>query len=126
MKNGRLGILEKYILTPSHHRVHHARNPIYMDTNFCNLLNIWDRVMKTYQPEEVAIVPEYGITREMNVNSFTDVYFGEIIALAKDIANAPSWKDKIAYIFMPPGWSHTGSHKTARQVRQEFLDSRRS
>lgn len=126
MKNGRLGILEKYILTPSHHRVHHARNPIYMDTNFCNLLNIWDRVMKTYQPVEVAIVPEYGITREMNVNSFTDVYFGEIIALAKDIANAPSWKDKIAYIFMPPGWSHTGSHKTARQVRQEFLDSRRS
>ena len=46
LKDGRLGVAGKYILTPSHHRVHHARNPLYMDTNFCNLLNIWDRVFR--------------------------------------------------------------------------------
>ena len=44
MKNARFGFLEKFVLTPSHHRVHHARNPVYLDTNFCNLLNLWDHV----------------------------------------------------------------------------------
>jgi sterol desaturase/sphingolipid hydroxylase (fatty acid hydroxylase superfamily) len=125
MKDGRLGFLEKFILTPSHHRVHHARNPLYMDTNFCNLLNIWDRVMGTFQPEEKQLPPEYGITREINPNSFWDVYFGEIVALWKDVVKAPGIKNKIAYIFMPPGWSHTGNHKTARMVRKEYLGSRK-
>ena len=126
MKNGRLGFLEKYILTPSHHRVHHARNPLYMDTNFCNLLNIWDRALGTFQPEEKELPPEYGITREMNADSFWDVYFGEIVALVKDVSKAPGIKNKIAYIFMPPGWSHTGDHKTASKVRKEYLLSRKS
>lgn len=121
IKNGRLGFLEKIILTPSHHRVHHARNPLYMDTNFCNLLNIWDRVLGTYQPEGKTLQPEYGITRQMNANNFWDVYFGEFIALGKDIRNAPGLQQKIAYIFMPPGWSHTGAHKTAKLVRKEYL-----
>lgn len=121
IKNGRLGFLEKIILTPSHHRVHHARNPLYMDTNFCNLLNIWDRVLGTYQPEEKTLPPEYGITRQMNANNFWDVYFGEFVALGKDIRNAPGLRKKIAYIFMPPGWSHTGDHKTAKMVRKEYL-----
>ncbi|MBV9987469.1 MAG: sterol desaturase family protein, partial [Chitinophagaceae bacterium] len=49
MKDARLGVFNKWILTPSHHRVHHARNPLYMDTNFCNLLNIWDRIFGTLQ-----------------------------------------------------------------------------
>ncbi|ULQ50654.1 sterol desaturase family protein [Flavihumibacter fluvii] len=121
LKNGRLGFLEKFILTPSHHRVHHARNPLYMDTNFCNLLNIWDKVLGTFQPEEKSLPPEYGITRQMNANNFWDVYFGEIVALARDVSRAPGIKNKIAYIFMPPGWSHTGEHKTAKVMRQEYL-----
>src|SRR4051812_40712062 len=65
IKDGRLGFLNKIILTPSHHRVHHAKNPLYMDTNFCNLLNIWDRVFCTYQPEDQNTPVVYGITREM-------------------------------------------------------------
>jgi sterol desaturase/sphingolipid hydroxylase (fatty acid hydroxylase superfamily) len=64
VKEGRMGFLYNFILTPSHHRVHHAKNPLYMDTNFCNLLNIWDRVFKTYQPEERNVPVVYGISRE--------------------------------------------------------------
>lgn len=120
LKNGRLGFLENIILTPSHHRVHHARNPLYMDTNFCNLLNIWDRIFKTFQPETHSLPPEYGITRTMNPNSLWDVYFGEIIALGKDIVKAPGIKNKFLYIFMPPGWSHTGDHKTAFLIRKAY------
>ncbi|SHI74944.1 Sterol desaturase/sphingolipid hydroxylase, fatty acid hydroxylase superfamily [Arenibacter nanhaiticus] len=121
MKNGRMGFLNKIILTPSHHRVHHAKNPLYMDTNFCNLLNIWDKLFGTYQNEEADIAIEYGITREINSGNFLDVYFGEFVALFKDIARAPGLKNKLLYTVMPPGWSHTGEHQTAKIVRNAHL-----
>lgn len=121
LKDARLGFLNNIILTPSHHRVHHARNPLYMDTNFCNLLNIWDRIFSTYQEEQHTVEIEYGITRKMDSGNFMDVYFGEIVALAKDVINAPSLKTKLLYIIMPPGWKHTGDHETAKIIREEFL-----
>jgi sterol desaturase/sphingolipid hydroxylase (fatty acid hydroxylase superfamily) len=121
MKDSRLGFLGKLILTPSHHRVHHARNPLYMDTNFCNLLNIWDRIFKTYQPEQNHIEIEYGITRTINSGNFWDVYFGEFYYLAKDIGRAPGIVNKFLYLVMPPGWSHTGEHKLASTIREEFI-----
>jgi sterol desaturase/sphingolipid hydroxylase (fatty acid hydroxylase superfamily) len=122
MKDGRMGIMNRIILTPSHHRVHHARNPLYMDTNFCNLLNIWDKVFGTYQDEQHDIQIEYGITRKMDSGNFFDVYFGEFVALFKDVARAPGLKNKLLYIIMPPGWSHTGEHQTAKLVRGQYLN----
>jgi hypothetical protein len=65
---------------------------------------------------------EYGITRPMKPHSFLDAYFGEIVALAKDVAKAPGIKNKFLYIIMPPGWSHTGDHKMASTVRKKFLE----
>lgn len=126
MKNGRMGILGKYILTPSHHRVHHARNIEYMDTNYCNLLNIWDRVFRTYKPEREELKVEYGITRQMKRDSFLDAYFGEIVLLARDVWNAPGLKNKFLYIFMPPGWNHTGEHKTAAVLKKAMQVSDKS
>ncbi|MEA1785389.1 sterol desaturase family protein [Arenibacter sp. GZD96] len=123
MRDGRMGFLEKWILTPSHHRVHHARNPLYMDTNFCNLLNIWDRVFGTYQLEQKDLQIEYGITRKMDSGNFFDVYFGEFIALAKDVWKAPGIVNKLKYLVFPPGWSHTGAHQTAKMVRSAYLNS---
>ncbi len=121
IKDARFGFLNKLMLTPSHHRVHHARNPLYMDTNFCNLLNIWDRVFGTYQEEQRNVQIEYGITREMDSGNFMDVYFGEITALAKDVIKAPGLGNKLLYLVKPPGWSHTGEHKTAKMVRSDYL-----
>ncbi len=124
IKDGRLGFLNKIILTPSHHRVHHARNPLYMDTNFCNLLNIWDRAFKTLQHEQEDLPPEYGITRKINTQNFPDVYLGEFAALWKDVRKAPGLANKLLYFVMPPGWSHTGEHKTAKLVRRGYLQNR--
>ncbi|PYF70703.1 sterol desaturase family protein [Pedobacter nutrimenti] len=121
IKDGRLGFLNKILLTPSHHRVHHAKNPLYLDTNFCNLLNIWDKVFKTYQEERTDLKIEYGITREMNPNSLWDVYFGEFVCLAKDVTSAPNFKTGLLYMIMPPGWSPTGDHKTAKITRESFI-----
>jgi len=120
LKDGRLGFLNKIILTPSHHRVHHAKNPLYMDTNFCNLLNIWDRVFGTFQYEKNEVPIEYGITRKINARNFFDVYFGEIALLFRDIKNAPGIKNKMLYIVKPPGWSHTGDHKTASVIKRNL------
>lgn len=121
LKDGKLGFLHRFILTPSHHRVHHAKNPLYMDTNFCNFLPIWDKLFKTYQPEVSEIKVEYGITRPMRPNSFIDAYFGEFWALIKDVKRAPGIRNKLLYFVMPPGWSHTGEHKTAKKIRDEYL-----
>ena len=121
MKDARMGVLNRIILTPSHHRVHHARNPLYMDTNFCNLLNVWDKLFGTLQHEQPELPIQYGITRKVNANSFWDVYFGEIVLLMIDIKNAPGIKNKFLYIFMPPGWSHTGEHKTAAAIKRALL-----
>lgn len=123
MKDGRMGFLNKIILTPSHHRVHHAKNPQYIDTNYCNLLNIWDKAFGTFENERKDIPIEYGITRPMNANSFLDANFGEFGALWKDIRNAPGIKNKLLYFIMPPGWSHTGEHKTAKVIKQQLPQS---
>lgn len=125
IKDARFAFLGKLILTPSHHRVHHARNPLYMDTNFCNLLNIWDRVFRTYQPEQQHIEIEYGITRTINAKNFWDVYFGELYYLAKDVISAPGLINKFLYIIMPPGWNHSGEHKLASTIRKEYIQSQK-
>ena len=122
LPDARLGIVGRFILTPSHHRVHHAKNINYMDTNFCNLLNIWDRLFKTYEPEKKEVLIQYGITREQIPNSFIDAYFGEIVYLAKDIYHAPGLKNKLSYLFMPPGWNHTGNHKTVSVLKKQLLN----
>ena len=121
MKDGRMGFLNKLTLTPSHHRVHYARNPLYIDTNYCNLFNIWDKVFKTYQEEQKEIEINYGITRKINSGNFIDVYFEEFIALFKDVVKAPGLTKKLANIFFPPGWDHTGNHRTAKMIRDEYL-----
>jgi sterol desaturase/sphingolipid hydroxylase (fatty acid hydroxylase superfamily) len=126
MKDARFGWLGRFILTPSHHRVHHARNPLYMDTNFCNLLNPWDRIFRTYQPEVKEFEVEYGITRTINPHNFFDVYFGEFYYLWKDLATAPGLFNKLKYVLMPPGWSHLGDHKTASVIRKQFLTGMKS
>jgi hypothetical protein len=91
-----------------------------MDTNFCNLLNIWDRIFGTYRTERADIPLVYGITRPMKPGNFLDVYFGEFVALGRDIAKAPGLGNKLLYIVMPPGWSHTGDHKTSIVARREW------
>ncbi|MDP4284938.1 MAG: sterol desaturase family protein [Bacteroidota bacterium] len=120
-KNGRFGLLQHMVITPSHHRVHHGKNPLYIDTNFCVLIPFWDWLFGTLQPERKEVKIEYGITREMDVTNFVDFYFGECILLIKDVKSAKGLKNKLLYLFMPPGWSPESRQKTASVVRSSFL-----
>lgn len=123
VKDARFGVLNKIMLTPSHHRVHHARNPLYIDTNFCNLLNVWDRIFGTYQEEDRSLTIDYGINRKMNSGSFVDVYFGEFVALGRDLRAASGLKNKLLYLLMPPGWHPGGERHTAALVREQYLNT---
>jgi sterol desaturase/sphingolipid hydroxylase (fatty acid hydroxylase superfamily) len=92
-KDGRFGIMQKFLITPSHHRVHHAKNPLYMDRNFCSFLPFWDWLFGTLQPQKEEIKIEYGITRKLDVSNFLDFYFGEFLLLYKDVKNASGLKN---------------------------------
>ena len=121
LKKGRLGFLKYFLITPSHHRVHHAKNPLYMDTNFCTFLPFWDWLFGTLQPLRDEVKIEYGITRKMDVTNFIDFYFGEFILLFRDVLNTKGLKNKFLYLIKPPGWNPESVEDTAATVRESFL-----
>ena len=59
----KMGFLEYILVTPSHHRVHHAINPEYLDRNYSQILIIWDKLFNTFQEELVDVPPVYGTLR---------------------------------------------------------------
>lgn len=120
-RTGRFGPARFFIITPSYHRVHHAKNPLYMDRNFCSLLPFWDWMFGTLQPLRDEVKIEYGITRDINVTSFVDFYFGEFLLLARDLRSARGWRTKLAYLVKPPGWAPGDASHTASSARRDFL-----
>lgn len=112
------GPLEYFLQTPSYHRVHHAQNPRYMDTNYNAMSLFWDWALGTLQPLKDDEPVVYGITRDVDVESWVDVQFGEVALLWRDVKSAPGLKSKLGYLLMPPGWSHTGDHKMASSVKR--------
>ncbi|HET8931899.1 MAG TPA: sterol desaturase family protein [Polyangiales bacterium] len=114
---GRLGPLEWFFNTPSHHRVHHASNPRYLDTNHAGILIIWDRLFGSFVPEHAAEPPRYGLTQNLKEQRLFHAAFHEWRAIWDDVRSAKRWRHKLAYIFGPPGYSHDGSRQTARQLR---------
>jgi len=116
---GRYGPLEYFMQTPSYHRGHHAKNLLYMDTNYTSITLFWDWLFGTLQPLRDSEEVEYGITREVDPESWLDVQFGEFAELWGDLKKAPGVKNKLLYLLMPPGWSHTGDHKTVAVQRRQ-------
>jgi len=98
----RLGPLEWVLNTPSHHRVHHGRNPEYIDRNHAGVFIIWDRMFGTFQEEIVK--PTYGVTRP--TDSFNPVYaqWKPVADLWADLQRIPGLLDKLRFLFAPPGW----------------------
>ena len=100
----RMGWLEYVIVTPSHHRVHHAINPIYLDKNFGQVFIFWDRLFNTYQEERADTPCVYGITRPVKTWNPIKINFMHMWLLIKDAWRAKSWTDKITIWFKPLGW----------------------
>lgn len=113
---GKMGWFEYIFNTPSHHRVHHGRNPKYIDKNHAGSLIIWDRMFGTFQPEEEK--PIYGITKP--INSWNAVYanVSHYVEMGKDLRRIPTLTDKVRYLFKKPGWlpASLGGYRPAPEV----------
>ena len=103
----RMGFLEKIIVTPSHHRVHHAINPEYLDKNYSQVFIIWDKLFGTFQEEQENIPPVYGITRPVATWNPVKINFQHLFLLINDAWRTKSWSDKLKIWFMHTGWRPT-------------------
>ncbi|MFN5363029.1 MAG: sterol desaturase family protein [Bacteroidota bacterium] len=101
---GKMGWLEHIIVTPSHHRVHHAINPEYMDKNYSQIFIIWDKLFGTFQEEMETVPPVYGITRPVATWNPIKINFMHVWLLIQDAWRTKSWRDKLRIWFMPTGW----------------------
>ena len=111
---------EAVFVSPSHHRVHHASNVAYLDKNMGMCLIIWDKMFGTFQDEIPTEPIKYGLTKPIKEtnNPFT-IVLHEWYAIGADLKKNVSFITKLKYLFMPPGWSHDGSSKTANEMRRE-------
>lgn len=101
---GRMGWLEKFLVTPSHHRVHHAINPEYIDKNYGQILIIWDKLFGTFQPEREDIPPVYGVKRPVKTWNPFLISIQHVWLILRDAWRTRSWKDKVFIWFKPTGW----------------------
>jgi sterol desaturase/sphingolipid hydroxylase (fatty acid hydroxylase superfamily) len=117
---GKPGWFGKIFNTPSHHRVHHASNVVYLDKNHAGIFIIWDKIFGTYQSELDQVPVKYGITN--NINSYNLFYIAshEFVNLFKDVKRASKFSDKLKYIFYPPGWSHDGENQTSKYLQNKL------
>ena len=100
----KMGWLEKVIVTPSHHRVHHAINPEYIDKNYSQIFILWDKLFGSFQPELAEVKPVYGTLRPANTWNPVIINFKHLWQLMNDALRTEKLWDKIRIWFMPTGW----------------------
>ena len=88
--------------TPSHHRVHHGSDPIYLDRNYGGIFIIWDRIFQSFQEEQHR--PTYGLTVPVGSYNVFWLQFGEFASILRDVRGARSWRERFGYVLGPPGW----------------------
>jgi alkylglycerol monooxygenase len=112
----KMGWFEYIFNTPSHHRVHHGRNPKYIDKNHAGTLIIWDKMFGTFQKEEER--PTYGITKPINSWNAVWANMSHYAEMGKDLKRMNSATDKIKYLFKKPGWlpGYLGGYQAVPEV----------
>ena len=107
--------------TPSHHRVHHAKNPKYLDANYAGTLIIWDRMFGSFVEEDENDLPDYGLVTPLITYNPLKVVFIEYVNIFNDVfSRGISLKHRILYLFGPPGWSHDGSRMMSTDIKAQY------
>jgi sterol desaturase/sphingolipid hydroxylase (fatty acid hydroxylase superfamily) len=101
----RLGPFEWLFNTPSHHRVHHASNPEYIDRNYGGTLIVFDRIFGTFAQEREDAPCRYGLTEPLFSANPIRIVFHDWIGLWRDLRHAKTWRERLSCLFGPPGWS---------------------
>lgn len=115
----KLGWLEYVLNTPSAHRVHHARNPEYLDANYGGVLIVFDRLFGTYIAERDDVPCQYGLVTPVTTYNPIRINFDPWIGLAKDLAGARSSGEAWMFLFGPPGWRPDGKGLTTKELRAQ-------
>lgn len=89
--------------TPSHHRVHHGSDPEYLDKNYGGILIVWDRLFGSFTEERQR--PTYGLTKKVQTYNLLKLQYGDYVEIARDVRSAHRFRDKLGYLFGPPGWT---------------------
>jgi sterol desaturase/sphingolipid hydroxylase (fatty acid hydroxylase superfamily) len=111
--------------TPSHHRVHHGSNPIYLDRNYAGIFIIWDRLFKTFQPELKTEKVNYGLTSNIKTYNPFKIAFLEWIGIFKDFYTSKTTLiNRLKYFLKPPGWKHDGTGILSNDLRKEWLKNK--
>lgn len=113
--------LEAVMNTPSHHRVHHATNPRYLDANYAGVFIVWDRMFGSFTPEVDDEPIRYGIVKQLGTFNLLWSVFHEWVGIARDLVTAPLGT-KLGYLFGPPGWSHDGSRDTSDTIKARWRE----
>lgn len=107
--------------TPSHHRVHHGSNPIYLDRNHAGILIIWDKMFGTFQAELASEKVKYGLVKNINTYNPVKIAFVEWYNMFGDVfGGVKTLKDRLLYFLKPPGWKHDGTGKISSDLREEW------
>lgn len=113
---------EAVMNTPSHHRVHHGRNPRYLDCNYAGVFIIWDKMFGTFVPEQEDEKVDYGLVHNLGTFNPLRVAFHEWLGIWRDITQPGlTLRQRLAYAFAPPGYSHDGSRDTSEQIKAKHL-----
>ncbi len=111
---GKLGPLEWVLNTPSHHRVHHGKNALYLDRNYGGIFIVFDRLFGTFQEEEAATPVEFGLTHQLDRPGILHAFWHELVDIARDVAAAP--RRALGFVFGPPGW---GKGQTTAELQRD-------
>lgn len=115
--------IEAVFNTPSHHRVHHATNPRYLDANYAGTLIIWDRMFGTFVPELDEDLPRYGIVKNIGTFNPLRISFHEWIDMISDaLRPGLTMRERLGYLFAPPGWSHDGSRQGSDALKADYVE----
>ena len=113
---------EAIMNTPSHHRVHHANNPRYLDANYAGVFIIWDRLFGTFVAERSDDPPRYGLVSNLGTFNPLRVAVHEYAGIIKDVARPGlTLRQRLLYIFAEPGWCHDGGRKSSRQIKADYV-----
>ncbi len=114
---------EAVMNTPSHHRVHHGRNPRYLDANYAGVFIIWDKMFGSFVPELETEKVDYGLVHNLGTFNPLRVAFHEWLGIFRDVLQPGlSLRQRLMYMLAPPGWSHDGSRETSAAIKRKHLE----
>jgi sterol desaturase/sphingolipid hydroxylase (fatty acid hydroxylase superfamily) len=96
--------------TPSHHRVHHGSDGQYIDKNYGSVFIVWDRMFRTFQPENEPVT--YGIVKDINTNNVWTIFSHEYASIFRDMRAVTGLRAKLGMLVMPPGWRPANERAT--------------